>query len=198
MSIEERQREISEYLKGDIERMFAERTSQTMEYLRAHKAEILQSLTAAVKSASAAVQPLIECGRKQIVRYAQFSFLLSGAVNRELQLKIDFYDTRYYADITESGGYWDYSVLFPFVDEDMNELHGKLRNKFQRIREYELLDIRLVYYIGVFAIMEMALTELAAEDAFADAFTEVFEPEIYVLFGAYHDQSKLIAKVKRR
>ncbi|MDR0469896.1 MAG: hypothetical protein LBH09_07985 [Peptococcaceae bacterium] len=197
-SLEERQREMSEYLKDDAERIFSERTSQTMERLHTHKAEILQSLIDAMRSSSALVQPIIASGRKQKVKYLQFSFLLSGVLTRELRLKMDFLDARYYADITDSGGYWDYSALLPFVDEDMEILRNKLLKQFRRVMEYELSDIRMVYCVGLFAIMEMALTELVAETAFAEALAEVFEPEVFVLYGAYHDQAKLIATIAGR
>ena len=197
-TLEERQREMSEYLKDDMENIFSLRTYQTMESLRARKPEILQSLIDAVKSASALAQPLIDCGKKQKIKCLQFSFLLSNALTRELRFRMDFYDTRYYADITGSGGYWDYSELFPFIDEDMESLRGKLVKRFTRVKDYELTDIRMIYCVGVFAIMEMVLAELATETAFEEVLTEVFESEVYVMYGAYLDQSKLIAKIGGR
>lgn len=196
--LQDRQREMSEYLKNDIGRIISLRTSQVMEHLYANKDNLLQSLVNSVESTAASVHHLIANGKKQKIRYMQFSFLLSNALTRELRFRIDFYDARYYSDITDIGGYWDYSELFGFIDEDIEFLHMKLSEKFARIKEYELVDIRMVYHIAVFAIMEMVLTELVSDIAFAQVLTEIFEPEIYVFYGAYMDQSKLTAKVRKR
>jgi hypothetical protein len=53
----------------------------------------------------------------------------------------------------------------------------------------------MVYHVGVFAIMEEVLRLLAEEEIFANALTNLYEPEVYIAYGAYLDQSKLLATI---
>ena len=195
---EERQRMITDCLSSHIEQMFFARSRDTMEYFYKNKESVLHRLLSALALASEPAKSLISSGKKRKIRMLQFSFLLSGALMNERKLRMDFYDERYFGDITEAGGYWDYSVLFPYIDEDIESLKGILSKQMLRVKEYELIDLRMVYHVGVFAIMEEVLTKLAAEDGFTKAFTEIYEPKVSVMYGAYLDQSKLIATVLGR
>ena len=114
-----------------------------------------------------------------------------------MKLRIDYYDNRHYADITGSCGCWDYSKLIPYIEEDIEKLHGELCKRFLRVKDYELLDIRLRYHIGIIAVIEGILEELAATDTFRNALSDVFDDEVIVLYGAYLDQAEVITTIKR-
>ncbi|MDR0491267.1 MAG: hypothetical protein LBH28_08510 [Oscillospiraceae bacterium] len=195
---EERQRAMTECLSDHIEQMFHDRARETMEYFHLNRESVLQSFLSAITVASGAIRPLIDLGKKQKIKFLQFSFLFSGALMNERRLKIDFYDAGYYGDLAEAGGFWDYSMLFPYVDDDIEMLRNKLTGQMRRVMEYELIDLRMVYHVGVFAIMEEILTLISADEAFANALTEIYEPKVLVIYGAYLSQSKLITTVTAR
>jgi hypothetical protein len=196
------------YLADYLGTLFYERTLETMGYFKEHKERILQSLLSAVVSAGEAMKPLIDSGEKQKVRYLQFSYLLSAAKMGRLWLKLDLYDARHYADMRSDGGHWDYSEMFPYIDEDMGQLRSDLVKRFTRIMDYEISDIRLYYHTGVFKMMWATLMELGVEEGFAAALAgtsaagvsmaDVFEPNVSVLFGAYLDQSEVVAEIERQ
>jgi hypothetical protein len=183
------------YLADRLKSIFYERTLETMSYYQSCKVEILSSLISAVKDACSAMKPLIDGGNKQKVKYLQFSYLLSAANMKKLKLKLDLYDARHYGDLSSDGGYWDFAELFPYIDEDIRLLRDELGKRFHRVMDYELIDIRLYYHAGVFQMMWAILSDLADESAFAAIFTDVFEPTANVLFGAYLDQSEIIATI---
>ena len=190
---------MDQYLAELLEDIFYGRARETMEYFQVHKDKILQSFLVSIASNSAAVQPLIDSGKKGLIKYVQLSYLLSDSLVNELKVKIDFYDARYYGDIEMTGGHWDYKdlLLFPYIDEDMEIICCELLKRFTRLKNYELLDIRLYYHIGIFALMLEILKILAEDKAFTEAFFGgIFASEVTVLYGAYLDQSEVIASIK--
>ena len=195
---EERQREIDIYIASRMEPIFYDRTMETMKYFVANKEKILQSLLFAITKAGEAMKPFIDSGEKQKVKYLQFSYLFSAAKMKKLKLKLDLYDARHYGDLSSHGGYWSYDELFPYIDEDMQILRDELASKSLRIDDYKVSEIRLEYHVGVFQMMWAILMELGDEEAFAAALSDVFEPTVKVIFGAYLDQSEVVATIHRK
>ena len=194
---EARRSGIDEYLAIRLEHIFYERTLETIGSFQVNKETIMQGLVSTVKEAGKMANLLVFNGKKQKVKYLQFSYLLSAAKMKKLRLKLDLYDARHYGDLNSHGGYWDYVELFPYIDEDIILLRDELAKRFSRIKDYELLDIRLYYHIGVFRIIWAILMELTADEAFAAALSDVFEQKVTILFGAYLDQSEEIAVIER-
>jgi hypothetical protein len=197
ITLGERKRGIDDFLAELIKTLYPARMRETIEYTHKHKSEIIESLALSLTAAAASAKGLFDSGMKQKVQYIQFSYLFSAALMKELRLRVDLYDNRHYGDLSEAVGYWDYSGLFPYIDRDMAILKAELAKRFTRVMDYELTDIRLHYHIWIFALAESILTELVTENAFLNALTDVFDVEVSVLFGAYLDQSEVIATLKR-
>jgi hypothetical protein len=193
----EYRRRMDAYLVERIKTIIRERSFDTFELYLAGREKVLQGFLSALSSAAGSAEPMIEADKKGKIRFMQFSYLLSAALMKELRLRIDLYDSRHYADMTDVGGYWDYQELFPYIDDDMAKLKGELEKQFRRVRDYEIFDIRNYYHVAVFALIGEILKDIVAKDAFAESLTGAYEAEVAVLFGAYLDQSELIATVNK-
>ena len=177
--------------------IFYERTRETIQSYLDHKEKMIQGFRDALSLAVDSAKAPIDSGKKLPIRYIQLSYLLSGVLLKEFRLKIDLYDTRHYGDLTGGDGYWDYAELFPYVDEDIDRLKEEWEQQFLHIREYEVVDLRLRYSVGVFAILEKILRDMVSEEAFGPVLEGMMEPEAAVFYGAYLDQSAVIATMKR-
>ena len=194
---EERRLGMESYLDARLEEIFYERTLETFEYFHVNKDKLLSSLMSAIGEARVAVEPSINSGSKQRIKFVQFSYLLSAAKMNKLILKIDMYDARHYGDLISDGGYWDYSELFPYINEDMQLLRDELSKRFLRIKDYEIADIRLYYHTGIFQMMWAVLMELAIEETFLEILSEEFEPTVHILFGAYLDKAEVVGTISK-
>jgi hypothetical protein len=194
----ERLQGIDSYLAAWVEPVFQKRTPETIDIFLNHRKKFEQNLLDAIKIAATAAEPLIATGEKQNITHLHFSYLLSAALMKELWLKIDLYDQRHYGDLAVAGSYWDYQALFPYIDVDMVQIRSELVKNFLRIKDHEILDFRLYYHVGVFALIEEILTEILTGEICQAALSELFPAEITVLFGGYLDHARVIATIRSR
>jgi len=195
---EERLQKIHSYFVDWVKPVYQYRTMDTMSIYHTNREKIVHSLLASLDAATEAAKPMSGLYRNQKIAFIQFSYLLSATLTKELQLRIDLYDTRHYGDLTDTKSYWDYQELFPYIDDDMKQLRIELDKRFLRITNYEILDMRMYYHVGVFALIEEVLKEIVTSVPFFEALGELYQSEISVLYGGYLDQARVIASINRR
>ena len=195
---EERQHKMDEYLTERFASIFPERTLQTMRYASDNAARLAHSLLSAIEDGASEAKQKIADGKKGPITYLQLSYLLSDIPQKKLTLKIDCFDERYYGDLREIDAYWDYSELFPYIDEDMAILHKELGNTFIRFMDYEIWDIRQCYHIWIFILMKDIVKNLIAGEEASQLLADIRGSELAVLYGAYLDQAEVIRMIGGR
>jgi len=135
------------------------------------------------------VQIAQEKTEKEILRYIYISFLQSSIYTKSYAFRIDAYDKRQFADITDTHVYWSPQFIFEYFDEDMAYFRKYISSKVLRVREYEIMQFATRYASHYFQMVQALVSVLIApliEDV----------EEITVLFGGYLDQVFVIADKK--
>lgn len=83
--------------------------------------------------------------QKGAIQYLVFSFLKSGVYMDKLMVYIECLDDGFYLDQQETAKMFEFSFLQKQYMEDIFLLHKKVKEKFIRLKNYELMEIRLEY-----------------------------------------------------
>jgi len=194
---EKRFSEMEDVLTDILEEMWYERKQETMQLYAERKDSVQKNLISVITENVESIAMLIETGEKRPVRFIHFSFLLSEVLQKKLILKIDYYDERYFRDISDIDSFWDYSELFPYIDEDMAKIRDELQEEFISLKNYDILDIEMLYHVGVFAVMKEILASMVSEEDFLKAVATICDVETAVLNGAYSGQTEVIGHFGR-
>ncbi|MCM1425645.1 MAG: hypothetical protein NC118_03490 [Eubacterium sp.] len=84
-------------------------------------------------------------GVKGIGKYLIISHLYSSFLAGSYEYRIDILDEDMYMDIQECSAYWTPSILIPYIEKDYEYLKKVMREKFIRLREYEIKEIERNY-----------------------------------------------------
>lgn len=83
--------------------------------------------------------------QKGAIQYLVFSFLKSGVYMDKLMVYIECLDDGFYLDQQETAKMFEFFFLQKQYMEDISFLHKKVKEKFIRLKNYELMEIRLEY-----------------------------------------------------
>lgn len=83
--------------------------------------------------------------QKGAIQYLVFSFLKSGVYMDKLMVYIECLDDGFYLDQQETAKMFEFSFLQKQYMEDIFLLHKKVKEKFIRLKNYELMEIQLEY-----------------------------------------------------
>lgn len=83
--------------------------------------------------------------QKGAIQYLVFSFLKSGVYMDKLMVYIECLDDGFYLEQQETAKMFEFSFLQKQYMEDIFLLHKKVKEKFIRLKNYELMEIRLEY-----------------------------------------------------
>lgn len=165
------------------------------EYCRNHAEMLSDDLYGVLRQAVRKLHGCQEKGEKGSLVYLQFSFLMSGLFSSENLLKIDFYDERFYADPCEIECYWDYSLLFPKQQEQIETMMACVRKGSIKVRDYEILERLPLYRLGQMRLLQNVMTELSGNEKILSLLAA--EGEIQVLYGTYMGEFRKLRSIKK-
>lgn len=84
-------------------------------------------------------------GLKGVGKYLIISHLYSSFLARSYEYRIDILDESMYMDMQECSAYWTPSILIPYIEKDYEYLERAMREKFIRLREYEIREAERNY-----------------------------------------------------
>lgn len=138
--------EVREAAELIIPELFSKSSADTIRYCEAHKKELVSGFLEAFQ---AAVGQAVSCqkqGEKGNVKYILFSHLYSSMFLRSYKIRIDLMDERFYNDTAQAVSYWDAGGIYCLFEEDIQTIRQEVEKKVFRIYEYEVDDIRYLYY----------------------------------------------------
>ncbi len=83
--------------------------------------------------------------QKGAIQYLVFSFLKSGVYMDKLMVFIECLDDGFYLEQQETAQIFEFSFLYKQYMEDISFLHKKVKEKFIRLKNYEIMEVRLEY-----------------------------------------------------
>lgn len=178
-----------------IPEQFSKSSAATIRYCEAHKEELVSGF---MKAFQAAVGQAVSCqeqGKKGNVKYILFSHLYSSMFLRDYKIRIDLMDERFYNDMAQTVSYWDAGGIYRLFEDDIRTIRQEVEKKLYRIHEYEVDDIRYLYYpfyhqlarSFLQAVLETALPERTFLPDQARG-----EGPLIISFGEYMGKSEIL------
>lgn len=192
-----REKQFCECLKNSMEKRSRYLSQAVLKEYTNHKEKVTDSFLMAFQTGGRQLDFMIASGLKSKIQYIHLSYLLSGALTEKYELKIDFYDQRYFGDLEEVDCFWDYHELFPMYPQELLELKVELQNCLPRLTAYEIQRAKLYYQVGNFAVLEPIIQDLLRNLHGEDFLTEYMDSQVNVFYGAYLDQAKRIDQWRR-
>ena len=118
--------------------------------------------------------------------------LLSSGYTESYESVLGLSNALLFLDKRRSETYWCPRYIYKDLKSDMQEVEKKLRTKFVRIEEYELLHMKQLLFKDDWEVLKDCFYELAQEQLpmFSDSVLD-FEPELKIMCGDYMDQLQL-------
>ena len=128
-------------------------------------------------------------GAKGPLRYIFISYLQLSLYTGRYQLRLDAYDDRQYADLTDTHVYWSPDFIFQYIDADIAYFREHAHRHVPRVREYEVMRFALRYAMHYYQIARQF-----AEDLIGSALAKnIPDAEtLTVRFGGYMDQTEVL------
>ncbi|GFI03486.1 hypothetical protein IMSAGC005_02323 [Lachnospiraceae bacterium] len=145
MQMNNRKKEIMQYIQKHMEEYFNSSCRQLQSYVEAHANEIWGDLGQAIDKVLKSVQEVQGERQKGALQYLIFSFLRSGLHQERLKFRIEAYDDNFYLDNRETAGSYQPVFLQERYAEDLSDLYKDAGSKFVRLQGYELLWIKEQY-----------------------------------------------------
>ncbi len=131
--------------------------------------------------------------KKGELKYLAFSLLSYGLFMDRLEMRVDAMDDGFYLDVEESAGHYQFAFLQDKYLDDLEFLYKKAHEKFIRIQNHELEQIKRkyaeFYFSIIYRIME-SLSELIMQTVL-DSGISVAD-DFKVIFGEYMDQAVIL------
>lgn len=118
--------------------------------------------------------------------------LLSSDHTESYRSVLGISNARLFLDRNRSQTYWYPEHIYKGIENDMTEVEKRLRKKFVRIQEYELLYLKYRLLMDDWEVLKDCFGELAREHIhiLGDSCVDT-EPEIKVMCGDYMEQLQL-------
>ncbi len=131
--------------------------------------------------------------KKGELKYLAFSLLSYGLFMDRLEMRVDAMDDGFYLDVEEAAGYYQFAFLQDKYLDDLEFLYKKAHEKFIRLQNHELEQIKRKYaefYFSIIYRIMKSLSELITETVL-DSGISVAE-DFKVIFGEYMDQAVIL------
>lgn len=167
------------------------------DYYKKNTAYLTESLHSALEQGLEHVHIFQGQGKKDSLRYLQFSFLMSGQFSGEHLLKIDFYDHRFYVDPWDVDCFWDYQCLFPEQQKQINQILFHVRNEMKRLLDYELYERLPSFRLGQMQLLQELLYKILKEKRIMSLLSTEANPQIKVIYGTYMGDAQRMFTVQK-
>lgn len=192
-----RRNSILSYLQPYMEESFRKSCISIQNEVEQHANEIWTGLWNHICTCLKHADILQKKQLKGRLQYLVFSFLQYGVYLDSLVIRIDVLDNSFYLDAQESAGYYCPMFLQERYIQDVDLLQKKLSEKFVRLQNYELIDIKKEYvsfYQSILFRMLESLTEVMME-SIADS--GILKADGFkILFGEYMDNAIVLYEEK--
>ena len=156
--MERRTDALIEYLEPFFEERFLSSCKEIQADFSRYSHEILTKLDKAISEVLAQAAKQQEEGEKAPAQYLSFCFLRSALFSDIDAFRIDVYDKHYYCDLVDTHSCWTPEFLSQRFLTDLDFFKAKAEQKFLRLIQYELDEIKK-QYAHYYASVAMKLLE---------------------------------------
>ena len=191
--IQNRKSEIIQYMQDYMKECFQKSCLIIEKEINLHASEIWDEIKNAIDESLKHTSEKQSQQKKGELKYLAFSLLSYGLFMDRLEMRIDAMDDGFYLDVAESSGHYQFTFLQDRYLDDLEFLYKKAHEKFIRLQNHELEQIKRKYaefYFSIIYQITESLTELIVETV-ADSEIPVAE-DFKVIFGEYMDQAVIL------
>jgi len=124
------------------------------------------------------------------------SFMLTSLITKRYELKIDAFDANGALDLAECSSYYSYEYLGKMYEELTNGFEKVLREKFTRIKKYEIDILTMRYHTVLFDIIKDLMTTILIDEECIDKLFEINLPKLsFIGYGYYFDKQELLVEM---
>lgn len=193
MQIQNRKSEIIQYMQDIMSECFENSCSVIEKEINLHASEIWNEIKCTIYEILERTSAMQGLQKKGELNYLAFSLLSCGLFMDRLEMRLDAMDDGFYLDTAEAAGHYQFVFLQDRYLADLEYLYKKAHEKFIRLQNHELEQIKRkyadFYFSIIYRIMEN-LSELIVETV-ADSGVSVAE-NFKVIFGGYMDQAVIL------
>lgn len=188
-----RQEEMQKMASSFFEKCFTKNIPSIFENYKINRDFLYQQFANKMKELFKKSNELYNSGQKGRVHYIVISYLLSGILTQNYDLKIDMYDEQFYLDEVEVSGYWSYHYFFSHFQNDVQQFEQYIRNRLVRVQSYEVQRIAFQYINDYLLLLIPLIREFVTQITMEEAFLQLEKAEdLQILFGGYLDKGMIL------
>jgi len=190
----DRTEEIFDIMKLSADKCFEQSKVRIEEYCKRHGNEIATQFVLAFQEAFKQAAVLQKSQEKGAVRYLVLSHLYSSVWAGGYSVKLDLFDSRFYADPQEIDVYLALDWLYGFLSEDMDYIYKELiKQRVLTPRRHEMEQIRYRYVYHYHAVVLELISNNIQALLSLPAFNKMtVEPDFEIYFGGYMDKAVMV------
>ncbi len=191
--IPNRKSEIIQYMQDSMKECFQKSCLIIEKEIELQAFEIWDGIKNAINESLKHASEMQSQQKKGELKYLAFSLLSYGLYMDRLEMRVDAMDDGFYLDVEETAGYYQFTFLQDKYLDDLEFLYKKAHEKFIRMQNHELEQIKRKYaefYFSIIYRIMKSLTELIVETV-ANSEIRVAE-ELKVILGEYMDQAVIL------
>lgn len=150
----ERREEIIQYLHKIMETRFCESCQLIQRQVEQHGKQIWEELCSTIVK-------VLQASAGSTASYLAFSFLDSSVYTDRLEFHVDVFDEGFYLDEVEKSGIYCPEFLQTVYRDDIYYFRQCAEEKFARLQNYEVIEIKKQYIVFYYAIIYRLLENLA-------------------------------------
>lgn len=186
----DRRKQILQYLLPHMEECFQRSCNLIQTEIESYANEIWKGLMNSIYECLRHADIMQKMQRKGNLQYLVFSFMQYGIYLDNLEIRIDALDDSFYLDEQESEEYYHPVFLQGRYIEDLGFLQKKAGEKYIRLQNYELIDIKKEYVSFYQSILFRMLESLTAVIMESIAESGVLLADGFkIIFGEYMDNA---------
>lgn len=186
----DRRKQILQYLQPYMEECFHRSCSVIQTEVEQHANEIWEGLRNCIYECLRHADIMQKRRRKGNLQYLVFSFMQYGIYLDNLEIRIDALDDSFYLDEQESEEYYHPVFLQDRYIKDLDFLQKKAGEKYVRLQNYELIDIKKEYASFYQSILLRMLESLITVIMESIADSGVLMADGFkIIFGEYMDNA---------
>lgn len=138
-----------EEIREEAEKLYEERFRETCDVIQQELkngwGELEKDMEKVLKELITRADTMQKEGVKNEGKYLVISHLYSSFLAETYEYKIDILDEKIYMDMQEVCSYWTPFFLIPYIKKDFEFFEKTMKEKFIRLREYELREVERGY-----------------------------------------------------
>jgi len=193
--VTDRTGQISQYLRPYMEECFRISCGVLQAEIDTHAGGIWQELERDIKKCLDRAASMQKQNKKGSLGYLVFSFLRYGEYGNGPELRIDAMDDGFYLDKQETAAHYHPEFLWDRYVGDIELLYKKAGEKFIRLQNYELDEVKKEYTDSYYAVLYRMLESLAGlvMETVADSGIPITE-DFKIVFGEYMGNGTVLYK----